>query len=298
MNFKHFIVLALTLISHSSYASTYITKEGAEEGIKRGKEETFVSPVGQILLGGNGATLNGTLVSEKYIITSKHIKMYFNKDFTEEGSCIIFDPDVSSFLSKYNSLETLEKDRKKLIPYIARLDISNAKYHPNENVDLALIPLKDEITGVSPMPINYEKPKNWSSGYFVTFSDIYSLATKDKCLGTYKRHISIIKPFEKEILDLKTEKFSLFLVKEWKLDGYIKDQRNHKFIPEEKAHKLTAFSFAGDSGAAFITKKIIDEKLYLSAIHKGKVLMEDASLFTLMIPLYVHKEWIQKIIGE
>jgi hypothetical protein len=281
------LTLAVQILSSASYASTYITREGAEEGLERGSKESFTSPVGQIAIdlteNKGRINLNGVLVSDQYLLTSRHIRNYQIED-----CFVIFNPDAGIFLETFMSPSLSSKQRLKMRSYISALDLENAQYH--SFADLALIPLKHQVS-VSPLPINFIAPKEWTNGFFVTYSPVRSLETENQVIAYDKRHISIIKPKEMEIEGISGK----FLGKEWLLTGDKMNSQNNAFIPEENAHRLTAFSTPSDSGGAFITKRTSDQQFYLSAIHKGRVII-DNSLYTIMVPLYPYQEWIHEVI--
>ncbi len=280
--------LFLALLSTNDiFASTYINEESANEGIRRGATESFASSTGLVVADAEPnitATFNGVLIHPSLILTNRHcLKKYKLTD----GSFWAMD-NAGEAIKETMSLDTPQERKLYLKKYCARLDLKKVYYPADETIDLAIVGLKSPINEVKIVPLFLEKPKNWSNGFFVSYSPVYSLSNINQVLHENKCHIAI--------LDVTEESMSSpILISKWQLEGNPSDSKNRKFIPQKNEHRLKAFTQESDSGSAFIIKK---DKYHVAGIHRGRgVITNEESgeieVCTLIIPLYPHKTWIE-----
>lgn len=293
-----FLIIATTV--HSICASTYLTEEAANEGVRRGKSESFASSTG--IINGDGVTpdekyvwlkFNGVLIHPSLVLTSRHCIRQYS---ITNGSFWTTD-NAGEAWQETASNETSPERRQELRKYASQLDLDNIYFPPDESVDLAIIRLKRPLTEIKILPLLLDQPKkNWSNGYFVSYAPIYALPDFNKILKEHTRHIAI--------LDVKEEShpsvgktFQAVLVSNWQLKGDPTDPQNREFIPQENMHRLKAFTQESDSGAAFIVAGPKENSI--AGIHRGRgVDLDHNEVLTLIIPLYPYKEWIKGILDK
>lgn len=292
----------VVMAAHSTYGSTYLTEEAAEEGVRRGASETFPSSVGVINADGLDShkdyiwlKFNGVLIHPSLVLTSRHcLKKYSITD----GS-FWANADAGQAWEEVTNKETSSGRRQELQKYCSQLDLNTIYFPPDEGVDLAIIRLKRPLSQVKLLPLLLDRPKkDWSNGYFVSYAPVYTLSGLDKILNEHKRHIAILDVKEKEVVDIKEKVDSSssqsVLVSRWHLEGNPHDPLNRKFIPQNDMHRLTAFTQESDSGAAFIVTGQKKGDYFVAGIHRGRGVDEEhGEVLSLIIPLYPHKKWIE-----
>lgn len=286
-----FSLFAVLITTQGTFASTYINEESANEGITRGTTESFTSSTGILIADAEPnitVRFNGVLIHPSLVLTNRHcLKTYELTD----GSFWAMD-NAGEAIKEIMSLDTPQERKLYLSKYCARLDLEKVYYPSDETIDLAIVGLKSPLNDVKIISLFLIKPKAWDNGFFVSYAPVYALSKIDQILHENKCHIAI--------LDVTEENMpAQILLSKWQLKGDPLDSKNRNFIPQEKAHRLKAFTQESDSGAAFVVKK---DDYHVAGIHRGRGIITneesgEKEVFTLIIPLYPHKSWIENIIN-
>lgn len=290
-----FFLFIVILTANKTFASTYITEEGANEGLRRGAIEPFTVSTGMIIAHTNDdevVRFNGVLIHPSLILTNRHTMT--GKYNLSVGSFWAVD-DAGTAREDLNNLETTQDRRTYLQQFASKLDLKTIFFHPDESVDLAIVKLNRPLNRVKRLPLLLDKPKSWENGYFVSYAPIYALSNLDKELDQEKRHIAILTVKEENLILSKSE--VPILTTNWELEGDPTAPLNKNFISQPNMHRLTAFSQPSDSGAGFIIRKGND--YYVAGIHKGRAVFTNnegtQEVKTLIIPVYPYKNWINEI---
>ncbi|WP_032112721.1 trypsin-like serine protease [Candidatus Paracaedibacter symbiosus] len=292
------------LIATPGNASTYLDDKGLEEGIRRGTQEKFTSSTGQIIASledDSAQRFNGVLVTPSLVLTPRHC--IHNTKITD-ASFIVY-PKVDYAIGKLTSGD------REFAKYGSRLDLENIQLPSDQSLDLALVPLKRPIENVEILPLNLEKPKSWTNGFLVSYASAYILGN-DQPAFENQRHIAVFDVQEKD-LDIanscmanSTSSSATYLVKPWELTGNPYLATNREFIPAREMHRLTALTAPSDSGGPFITNSV-SRGFMISGIHRGRMVINEKKtststitpqVYTSIIPLYPHKEWIESVITK
>ena len=159
-NIIYFLFIVI-LAANKIFASTYITEEGANKGLRRGATEPFVVSTGIIMAHTNedqGVKFNGVLIHPSLILTNRHtMKGKYNLSV---GSFWAVD-DAGTAWKDVNNSETTQVRRTHLQQFACKLDLNTIFFHPDESVDLAIVKLSRPLNSVKLLPLLLEKPKSW-----------------------------------------------------------------------------------------------------------------------------------------
>jgi hypothetical protein len=311
---KHYLRLYLqsfiiVMTLSTSWASTYINEEVANEGLCRGNEAFTRStgifninahPIKPLMIDNQSLGVkdvvdlkfNGVLIHPSLVLTCRH-SIKGNKYNPFAGSFWLA-PDAGKAWEDTINVETSAEHRLYLQQFSCPLDLNNIYLPPDETTDLAIVQLTRPLNDITCLPLLLDKPqRNWSNGYFVSYAPVYSLTNPHTMLAQNKRHIAI--------LDIEEDNFNFsepYLISKWLLKGNPLDPLNRQFIPEKEKHRLKAFTQESDSGATFVIR--LNQKDYVAGIHRGRMVSEESlgEVATLITPLYPHKKWITEILAS
>jgi hypothetical protein len=288
------LILALPIIN----ASEYLSKEAAEEGIGRGCKESFACSTGFIFISdknGVDVNANGILLAPHCILTTKHTLT--GRVIPHQASFTTY-PDIPGYVKEIGDEGISPERRKNLNSFGSSMDLKKIYFHPDENVDLAIIHLKYPISNVKFLPLYLEKPPKLFLGFFVSYAPVYALPDTENLVVKDTRHIAILDVEEVPLSIQKKEGGDMpplpFLISKFRLEGDVHDQTNRSLTPTPNMHRLKAFTLPSDSGAAFIVK--VQNQYYIAGVHKGRAVLpepqEEANVCSAIIPLYPYKDWI------
>ncbi len=293
----------------TSWASTYVDEEAADNGLRRG-DEPFTRSTGIFNINANpikplmidnqslgvndfvDLKFNGVLIHPSLVLTCRH-SIKGNKYNSIAGSFWL-TPDAGKAWEDTMDRETSAERRGYLQQFSCQLDLDHIYLPADEAIDLAIVRLTRPLHTITCLSLLLDKPKrDWSNGYFVSYAPVYSLTNPNTILSQNKRHIAIM-----DIAEDNSSFSEPYLISKWQLEGDLFNPLNRKFIPQEGMHKLKAFTQESDSGAAFIVKS--KEQYYVAGIHRGRMVAGESlgEVATLITPLYPHKEWITEILAS